>query len=177
MLRSSHQRLGGIITNASVRYNIGSASRALSIAPSNSNLHSSMMTQKGCTNNDNVHLAAGTIHHTRSFHKSSLYQKAAGDDDVYVTKTEQSTSSKNNNNAPSSNDDDSSTTSGSTCSQGIPNDIDDDDEEEQEEMFVMADPVLGLGTIKEWGGPRRGGTHAEPTRFGDWERRGRCTDF
>ena len=29
------------------------------------------------------------------------------------------------------------------------------------------------GTVKETGGPK--GT--EPTRFGDWERKGRCSDF
>ena len=51
-----------------------------------------------------------------------------------------------------------------------------DDEMEQEEMFVS--PDISLGTDKvEWGGPRRGGRLAEPTRFGDWERKGRCTDF
>jgi hypothetical protein len=52
-----------------------------------------------------------------------------------------------------------------------------DDEMEQEEMFVTADPMLGHGKIQEWGGPRRGGSLMEPTRFGDWERKGRCTDF
>ena len=31
--------------------------------------------------------------------------------------------------------------------------------------------------IGEWGGPTKGGTVKEPTRFGDWERKGRCTDF
>mmetsp|Transcript_6901 Transcript_6901/g.9014 ORF Transcript_6901/g.9014 Transcript_6901/m.9014 type:complete len:168 (-) Transcript_6901:165-668(-) len=59
------------------------------------------------------------------------------------------------------------------------NDDDDDaydSEEEQEEMFV--DPHESLGhSQREWGGPRRGGRLAEPTRFGDWERKGRCTDF
>mmetsp|Transcript_28865 Transcript_28865/g.40573 ORF Transcript_28865/g.40573 Transcript_28865/m.40573 type:complete len:169 (+) Transcript_28865:128-634(+) len=51
-----------------------------------------------------------------------------------------------------------------------------DSEEEQEEMFV--DPHESLGhSQREWGGPRRGGRFAEPTRFGDWERKGRCTDF
>uniref|UniRef100_A0A7S1D661 Succinate dehydrogenase assembly factor 4, mitochondrial n=1 Tax=Cyclophora tenuis TaxID=216820 RepID=A0A7S1D661_CYCTE len=56
-------------------------------------------------------------------------------------------------------------------------DVDDDDDEmEQEEMFV--DPHTSLGTsMREWGGPRRGGRLPEPTRFGDWERKGRCTDF
>ena len=47
---------------------------------------------------------------------------------------------------------------------------------EQEEMFVQADISLGHNKI-EWGGPRRGGRYSEPTRFGDWERKGRCTDF
>jgi hypothetical protein len=56
------------------------------------------------------------------------------------------------------------------------NDNDDDDGMEQEEMFVMADVSFGHSK-REWGGPRRGGRLAEPTRFGDWERKGRCTDF
>ena len=52
----------------------------------------------------------------------------------------------------------------------------DNDEMEQEEMFV--NPHNSLGHDKrEWGGPRRGGRLLEPTRFGDWERKGRCTDF
>ena len=47
---------------------------------------------------------------------------------------------------------------------------------EQEDMYIM--PHASLGTDKvEWGGPRRGGRLSEPTRFGDWERKGRCTDF
>ena len=29
----------------------------------------------------------------------------------------------------------------------------------------------------EWGGPLRGGKMPEPTRFGYWERKGRCTDY
>lgn len=54
----------------------------------------------------------------------------------------------------------------------------DDDEMEQEEMFVEAydSPSFSHG-IQEWGGPRRGGRLPEPTRFGDWERKGRCSDF
>ena len=81
------------------------------------------------------------------------------------------TASSKSNNIDSSN-------SGSSCSQGISLDNENDnDEEEQEEMFVVADPILGHGQRKEWGGPRRGGSLAEPTRFGDWERKGRCTDF
>lgn len=46
-----------------------------------------------------------------------------------------------------------------------------EEEEEMEEMFV--DTKMG----KEWGGPMRGGRHPEPTRFGDWERKGRASDF
>jgi hypothetical protein len=46
-----------------------------------------------------------------------------------------------------------------------------DDEDELEEMFVQTE----MGS--EWGGPTRGGRMPEPTRFGDWERKGRCSDF
>mmetsp|Transcript_3182 Transcript_3182/g.12786 ORF Transcript_3182/g.12786 Transcript_3182/m.12786 type:complete len:135 (-) Transcript_3182:340-744(-) len=45
------------------------------------------------------------------------------------------------------------------------------DDEDWEEMFVKGPAGV------EWGGPRRGGRLEEPTRFGDWERKGRCTDF
>jgi len=45
-------------------------------------------------------------------------------------------------------------------------------EDEMEEMFVM-----GPSGTMEWGGPTRGGQHKEPTRYGDWERKGRCSDF
>lgn len=33
--------------------------------------------------------------------------------------------------------------------------------------------VRGGGVVREIGGPRG----AEPTRYGDWERKGRCIDF
>jgi hypothetical protein len=56
-------------------------------------------------------------------------------------------------------------------------DADDDDEMEQEEMFVQAHDSFKYNNIMEWGGPRRGGRLPEPTRYGDWERKGRCTDF
>ena len=46
------------------------------------------------------------------------------------------------------------------------------DEDEEADMVPMIDPKTG-----EWNGPTRGGAAPEPTRFGDWERRGRCTDF
>jgi hypothetical protein len=52
----------------------------------------------------------------------------------------------------------------------------DDEEMEQEEMFVEPHQSFEHRT-REWGGPRRGGRLPEPTRFGDWERKGRCTDF
>jgi hypothetical protein len=55
-------------------------------------------------------------------------------------------------------------------------DDDDDDEMEQEEMFVDAHESFEH-KVAEWGGPRRGGRLLEPTRFGDWERKGRCSDF
>ena len=47
----------------------------------------------------------------------------------------------------------------------------DNEEEEMEEMFVMGPAGI------EWGGPTRGGQRPEPTRFGDWERKGRASDF
>lgn len=46
-----------------------------------------------------------------------------------------------------------------------------EEEEEMEEMFVMGPAGM------EWNGPTRGGRQKEPTRYGDWERKGRCTDF
>jgi len=55
-------------------------------------------------------------------------------------------------------------------------DSDDDDDMEKEEMFVDPHESFEHKT-REWGGPRRGGRLLEPTRFGDWERKGRCTDF
>ncbi|ETO64225.1 hypothetical protein F442_18014 [Phytophthora nicotianae P10297] len=47
-------------------------------------------------------------------------------------------------------------------------DLDDDDAEET--------VVIGPSGA-EYGGPTRGGKLKEPTRFGDWERKGRCSDF
>lgn len=55
-------------------------------------------------------------------------------------------------------------------------DNDNDSEMEQEEMYVNPHLCLGL-EVREWGGPTRGGRLAEPTRYGDWERKGRCSDF
>lgn len=47
----------------------------------------------------------------------------------------------------------------------------DDEEEDLEEMFIMGPAGM------EWGGPTRGGQRPEPTRYGDWERKGRASDF
>jgi hypothetical protein len=55
---------------------------------------------------------------------------------------------------------------------GIDEDEDEDDDDEWEEMIM-----IGPDGNSEWGGPKRGGRNPEPTRFGDWERQGRCTDF
>jgi len=52
----------------------------------------------------------------------------------------------------------------------LPND-DEEEEMEMEDMFVQT----AMGS--EWGGPMRGGRLSEPTRYGDWERKGRCSDF
>ena len=117
----------------------------------------------------------------RQIHNTAIRQKTAASNDVKVTLETASSNNNNNNNSstPTNYTNNSPTSSsGSSCSQGIPLDTDgEEEEEEQEDMFVTADPILGHGTIKEWGGPRRGGSLAEPTRFGDWERKGRCTDF
>jgi hypothetical protein len=59
---------------------------------------------------------------------------------------------------------------------GDVNTMSDVDAMEQEDMFVEAHESFEH-TKKEWGGPRRGGRLPEPTRFGDWERKGRCSDF
>ena len=52
---------------------------------------------------------------------------------------------------------------------GTVNDV--DDFQDLEEMFVNG--PMGM----EWGGPTRGGQRPEPTRYGDWERKGRASDF
>jgi len=46
-----------------------------------------------------------------------------------------------------------------------------DEDDDMEEMFVQGPAGM------EWGGPTRGGARPEPTRFGDWERKGRTSDF
>jgi len=50
------------------------------------------------------------------------------------------------------------------------------DEDELEEMEEMLMPGPSLDQ-KEWNGPTRGGRRPEPTRYGDWERKGRISDF
>jgi hypothetical protein len=40
----------------------------------------------------------------------------------------------------------------------------------------LSDPVSNVDPkTGEWGGPTKGGSMPEPTRFGDWERKGRCS--
>ena len=46
-------------------------------------------------------------------------------------------------------------------------------EEEEKQENDLVDGPSGL----EWGGPTRDGKYKEPTRFGDWENKGRCSDF
>ena len=104
----------------------------------------------------------------RSIHVSACQLKSVND--IHVTM--ESSGSNSATTELSSN----SRRTNTSCSQGVSS-TDDEEEMEQEEMFVIADPVLGLGDNREWGGPRRGGSMPEPTRFGDWERKGRCTDF
>lgn len=46
-----------------------------------------------------------------------------------------------------------------------------EEDSDMEEMFIQGPAGM------EWGGPTRGGRRPEPTRYGDWERKGRTTDF
>ncbi|KAL3670275.1 hypothetical protein V7S43_004588 [Phytophthora oleae] len=50
-------------------------------------------------------------------------------------------------------------------------DLDDLDDGDAEETVAIGPSGM------EYGGPTRGGKLKEPTRFGDWERKGRCSDF
>lgn len=47
----------------------------------------------------------------------------------------------------------------------------DEELDELEEMFIEGPAGV------EWGGPTRGGQRPEPTRYGDWERNARVSDF
>lgn len=51
--------------------------------------------------------------------------------------------------------------------------LDLDYESEDDEEDVLDSGPSG----PEYGGPTKGGKLKEPTRYGDWERNGRCTDF
>ncbi|GMF18008.1 unnamed protein product [Phytophthora lilii] len=56
-----------------------------------------------------------------------------------------------------------------TNTPALSEELEDDDED---------DDMVAIGPSgAEYGGPMRGGKLKEPTRFGDWERKGRCTDF
>ena len=48
-----------------------------------------------------------------------------------------------------------------------------EDNDDEIEMFTKGPSKGHL----EWGGPTKGGKFPEPTRYGDWERKGRATDF
>lgn len=50
-------------------------------------------------------------------------------------------------------------------------DLDDLDDDDTEDMVAVGPSGV------EYGGPTRGGKLKEPTRYGDWERKGRCSDF
>ena len=52
-------------------------------------------------------------------------------------------------------------------------DAQDYDDENDDSTGSEAPGPCGL----EYGGPTRGGKFKEPTRFGDWEKNGRCSDF
>ncbi|KAJ0407816.1 hypothetical protein P43SY_008277 [Pythium insidiosum] len=54
---------------------------------------------------------------------------------------------------------------------------DDDDDVDDEDLADMVETVAMGPSGVEYGGPQRGGKFREPTRFGDWERKGRCSDF
>lgn len=143
------------------------SSRALSISPASASsvVHSPFDPTK-------LHPNRVIPFHRRLFHGSAMHSKSVGD--VHVTIESGSSSSNDAKTEQSATK--HSIGGGDACSHGIPNAVE-EEEDPQEEMFVVADPVLGHGNIQEWGGPRRGGTLSEPTRFGDWERKGRCSDF
>ena len=120
--------------------------------------------------NTSCNIITNSIPQYRNYNTSTINLQKI--DDVHVTIESSINSTRTNTTSSSS--------SGSSCSTPHLNnkeETEDDEEEEQEDMFVTSDPILGVGTILEHGGPRRGGTLKEPTRFGDWERKGRCTDF
>ncbi|RLN96809.1 hypothetical protein BBJ28_00014480 [Nothophytophthora sp. Chile5] len=49
--------------------------------------------------------------------------------------------------------------------------LEDEDDDDVEDMVAIGPSGV------EYGGPTRGGKLKEPTRYGDWERKGRCSDF
>ena len=159
MIRSLHQRIISNNISAVVVSRLGRSTASSSIRAV-STVH-----QKDVQHiNTSCNVITNSIPQHRNYNTSTINLQKT--DDVHVTIE----SSKPKNTKSSS---------GSSCS--TPhlnnNNVEDEEEEEQEDMFVTSDPILGVGTILEHGGPRRGGTLKEPTRFGDWERKGRCTDF
>mmetsp|Transcript_22640 Transcript_22640/g.33424 ORF Transcript_22640/g.33424 Transcript_22640/m.33424 type:complete len:140 (-) Transcript_22640:329-748(-) len=104
-------------------------------------------------------LFRGTNHAFRQFTNSPFNH-------VTITESKAELSQKDE-----SNDGDSSKILRTECG-----DVTEHQDEEMEEMFVDAFEGF-LHKDREWGGPTRGGRFPEPTRYGDWERKGRCTDF
>ena len=51
------------------------------------------------------------------------------------------------------------------------------EDDEDDEADFMIDMVSEGPSGLEWGGPRKGGKFPEPTRYGDWEQKGRASDF
>ena len=52
-----------------------------------------------------------------------------------------------------------------------------ENEENEEENSDLEDMFVNGPHGIEWGGPTRGGKRPEPTRYGDWEYKGRVMDF
>lgn len=168
MIRSLHQRIINTNMSAVVVSRLGISTVSSSIRAV-STVH-----QKDLQHHINTtcNVITNSIPRHRNYNTSTINLQKIND--VHVTIESSSSSS---NSTPAS----TKVSSGSSCSTPRLNnnneDDNDDEEEEQEDMFVTSDPILGVGAILEHGGPRRGGTLKEPTRFGDWERKGRCTDF
>jgi hypothetical protein len=163
MIRSLHQRIININMSA-----VLVSRRGVSTVSSSIRAVSTVHQKDLQSINTSCNVITNSIPQYRNYNTSTINLQKI--DDVHVT-IESSSNSKPTN----------TKSSGSSCSTPHLNNKeetdDDEEEEEQEDMFVTSDPILGVGTILEHGGPRRGGTLKEPTRFGDWERKGRCTDF
>ena len=163
MIRSLYQRIININLSA-----VLVSRRGVSTVSSSIRAVSTVLQKDLQSINTSCNVITNSIPQYRNYNTSTINLQKI--DDVHVTIESSSSNSTSKTISTSS--------SGSTCSTPHLNKEEtDEEEEEQEDMFVTSDPILGVGTILEHGGPRRGGTLKEPTRFGDWERKGRCTDF